>query len=152
MIHNLVFLLLFIFSIIYLPLKGQNVEKEFKADSVFIYKNFKEWGTTARLRYNHRILDSTKAIKSKISNHDLIELMTIVNNTKRKNLFQQKYGGETVYLIIYNDGHKKKYVAGAGTKSYILDDLDDMKRWIIKDTIEVDKISKIFAPAGVPTY
>lgn len=112
---------------------AQKIKNQFEADSVFVYRNFKEYGTTAGLRHNHKDLDSTNVLKNKISQSDLNELKNFLKNTKRKRLFQQKYGGEICYLIVYHSGHKKRYVASISSEFYFLDDLDSMKRWKIEN-------------------
>jgi hypothetical protein len=112
---------------------GQTVKGQFTADSVFIYKNFKQHGTTANLGHNHKDLDSANAQKIKLSAIDLAELIDIFKASPRKKLFQQKYGGDICYVIVYDKGQKKRFVLLASQDYGVLDDLDTMKRWILSD-------------------
>jgi len=119
---------------------GQNVKGKFTADSVFVYQNFKRHGTTAGLRYYHKELDSTNALKIKLSAIDLAELIDIFKNTRRKKLIQQKYGGDICYLIVYEKGQKKRFVVWASPHIGLLDDLDGMKRRVINDAFNRQRL------------
>ena len=114
--------------------QAQSVKDQFSADSIFIYKNFKDYGTTARLWYNHRQLEITKAPKIKLSNADLNELVDIFKTVPRRKLVQQKYGGEICYLIVYDKGQKKRFALWTSLESGAIDDLDSRKRWGLRNT------------------
>ena len=141
--NSLLSLLILLLTLNCFTLKCQTRKEEFAADSVFIYKDFKKFGTTANMRNYHRILDSTHAIKNKMSDGDLAELKVSITGTKSKKLFQQKYGGANCYIIAYSKGRKEKFVFGMGEKYAIFDNLDEMKRWVIKDSINGKKFNDL---------
>ena len=113
--------------------RGQSNDKQFIADSIFIYKDFNKHGTTANLFRHHHDLDSIKAKKTKLSQADLNEFVTLLNNIPRKKLFQQKYGGEICYAIVYNAGRKDRFVFWISQDLCFVDNLDTMRRWVLKD-------------------
>ncbi len=126
-----------------LSVYGQNVKGQFTADSVFIYKNFKQYGTTAALWRFHKVLDTSNAPKIKLSASDLTELIDILKTTSNGKLFQQKYAGELCYMVVYDKGQKKRFVLYPSLKFSFLDDLDGMKRRIINDAANRQRIYDI---------
>ncbi|MCC6684167.1 MAG: hypothetical protein IT247_03760 [Bacteroidia bacterium] len=112
---------------------AQKVKNPFEADSLFVYRNFNQCGTTANLWHNHKDLDSTNASKSKLSQSDLIELKDILKTTRGRKLMQQKYGGEICYIIVFHSGQKNRYAAYISSELSFLDDLDSMRRWKIEN-------------------
>ena len=117
---------------------AQKVDKRaFQADSIWIYKNFRQFGTTANLRLNHNHLDSLNNQKTLISNEDLKTIMEIASRAKRKKLYQKKYGSDICYWIIEQEGVKKKFVAYGNSKIAEIDDLDSMRTWIITEPNDV---------------
>ena len=66
----------------------QKVDKTFQADTIFIYKEFKEYGTTSAVWGHHRDLDSMDAEKVLMSDEDLKKLLEITSRAKSKKLFR----------------------------------------------------------------
>ncbi len=122
---------------------GQDSKNVFKADSIFIYNNFKQGGTTANLSHNHKDLDSTNAQKTKLSTSDLAEFIDIFKKTKAKKLFQQKYGAGIFYILVFNGGHRSRYVMYSSPDSGILDNLDLMRRWTISETVDKKRLYEL---------
>jgi hypothetical protein len=139
MIYRPIFIQLIIWIVFQVNLHAQRESDLFVADSAFIYKNFSQGGTTANLWYNHRELDSLKAKKIKLNSMELNTLSEILSNIRNRKLFQQKYGGDLCYLIVYQQGIRKRYVAYISTDYCFLDDLDAMRRWKIKTTDDIEK-------------
>ena len=108
MILRLLFSTLLVWASFQTKVQGQ--KNEYKIDSVFVYKNFDQCGTTANLWQNHRVLDSLKYAKRKFSQEDIKNLDDMLKLFKTKRLLQQKYGGEICYLIIYRNGIGKRFV------------------------------------------
>jgi len=128
-------LLFFLASILIysFQVSGQSTKGQFNADSIFIYNNYKEHGSTANLWHNHRDLDSSNASKIKLSSDDQFEFVEIFKYTQGKKLYQQKYGGDICYLLIYNKGQKIRCVLYASPEFGTLHDLDTMKYWSLKN-------------------
>jgi NCAIR mutase (PurE)-related protein len=82
---------------------------QFRADSMFIYKNFQRRGTTAALWNYHRILDSTNAEKVAVDGNDMKILKDIFSQTKNKRFYQQKHAGQTCYAIVFDGGKKYEF-------------------------------------------
>lgn len=114
--------------------RAQETKRQFIADSVFIYKSTKHAGTTASLKQHHRYLDSLHAPKGKLREEELAECIAIFKTTPSKKLFQQKYGGELYYMLVYHKGVKKRFILYTSLDAGRLDDLDTMKCWILKNT------------------
>ena len=117
-------------------IKAQKKQKQFLADSIFIYKEFNKRGTTANLWHYHRDLDSINAEKRKLDTNDLNEFISIFKNAQRQKLFQQKYGGDICYTIVYNKGIKKTFVFLSSDHFARLDNLVDMQCWTLKDHVK----------------
>ena len=122
---------------------GQDLKNVFTADSIFIYDNFRQGGTTAGLSHNHKDLDSTNAQKSQLSPSDLADFVDIFKKTKSKKLFQQKYGAGLCYILVFNGGHRSKYVMYSSPDSGILDNLDLMRRWTINETADKKRLYEL---------
>ena len=140
--RNMILRLLFLSFLVWTPflenVQGQNIKNKFKADSIFVYRNFNQCGTTANLRHNHRYLDSLKFEKKKFDLEDLNKLNDMLKFSKMKKLFQQKYGGEICYLIIYQNGIRRRFVTYISKDYCLLDDIDSMRRWKTKSPKEAE--------------
>jgi hypothetical protein len=121
----------------------QKVDKSLQADSISIYKEFEAHGTTARLCTNHNDLDSLNYIQVLVSDEDLTTLLEISSRAKKKKLFQMKYGGPICYWIVKSGETKKRYVAYASEERAGIDDLDNMRRWKISDSKDVQLFKEI---------
>jgi len=119
---------------------GQDLKNAFTADSIFIYNNFSQGGTTAGLSHNHKDLDSAKAQKRKLSPSDMADFVDIFKKTKGKKLFQQKYGAGLCYILVFNGGHRYKYVMYSSPDLGILDNLSLMRRWTITETADKERL------------
>jgi len=122
--------------------QGQDSGRMFAADSIFIYKDFKVGGTTANLWHNHNYLDSTNNQKVKLNKEETTEIVDIFKRAKRKKLFQQKYGGNICYILVYNGRHKSKSIISTQDFSFI-DKLDIMKRWVVNDTTDKKRLYEL---------
>ncbi len=144
---NMILRFLFFTLLFWMPfhkdVQGQNFKNQFKVDSVFVYKNFSQCGTTANLWHNHRDLDSLNAEKNKLSLDDLNKLNDLIKLSKMNRLFQQKYGGEICYLIVYQNGIRKRFVAYISKDFCLLDDLDAMRRWKMKSPKENEQFYEL---------
>ncbi len=121
----------------------KSVEKQFTADSIFIYKGFKSFGTTARLWHYHRDLETNKTEKFKLGTKELNEFIEIFKNVKRKKLVQQKYGSSICYALVYSNGIKKTFVFISYGNYARIDNLIDMKTWKLKDTIKTRQFNNL---------
>lgn len=122
---------------------GQKVSKSFKADSIFVYKNFDSHGTTARLCSYHKDLDSLNNKKELINDSDLNLIKEITSRAKTKKLFQMKYGGPICFWIVNIENKNKRFVAYVSSDWAGIDDLDDMRRWIITDPTDRKKFKEL---------
>ena len=141
MILRLLFSTLLVWATFQTTVQGQ--KNEYKIDSVFVYRNFDQCGTTANLWQNHRVLDSLKYAKRKFSQEDIKNLDDMLKLFKTKRLLQQKYGGEICYLIIYRNGIGKRFVAYISQDFCTLDDLDSMKRWKTKSPKQAEQFYEL---------
>jgi hypothetical protein len=123
--------------------QGQDSDKMFSADSIFIYKDFTVGGTTANLWHNHKDLDSTNNQKTKLNKEETIEIVDIFKKAKRKKLFQQKYGRGICYILIYKSVHKSISIIYSSQEIGFVDNLDTMKRWIVNDTTDKRRLYEI---------
>lgn len=138
LLFSTVALLTFIFNA-----NGQNSSGQFKADSIFIYKDFKEHGTTANLWHNHRDLDSANAPRTRLNEVELKEFVDIFKPIPSKKLFQTKYGGDICYVLVYEKGIRTQCVVYATLESGSLHDLDNMKCWTINSMPEKSRFYEL---------
>ena len=131
----LLFLVLILNSTILFSQKSKNESS--KIDSVFVYKKISTGGTTSNLMTKHSELERINAQKILLNDSDLKSFNNTLNSMKSKKLWQQKYGGEIIYLITYENGIKKNYVIGQNSEFTIIDNLSNMKRWLIKKPNDV---------------
>lgn len=143
MIIRLLFLTFLVWISFLENVQGQNIKNNFHADSVFVYRNFNQRGTTANLWHNHRHLDSLKSEKKKFDLDDLNKFNDMLKLSKTKQLFQQKYGGEICYLIIYQNGIKRRFVSYISMDFCLLDDIDSMRRWKTKSSKETEQFYEL---------
>lgn len=145
MIRHIVLLILtfILFKSFNLSAQKAPTKKQFTADSIFIYKGFKKHGTTANLWHYHRDLDNTKTEKIKLDTKELNEFIEIFKDVKGKKLFQQKYGGDIYYAIVYSNGLKKTYVFMTYYNFARIDNLIDMRFWQLKDTTKTRQFNNL---------
>lgn len=139
MIVRLLFLQILVWTFPQGTIQAQNLKHQFRADSIFIYKKYSQCGTTARLWHNHRELDSLRNEKTKLNPDELKTFNGLISSIKNRKLFQQKYGGEICYMIIYQNGEKNIFVTYISKDYCLLDDLNKMRRWKIVDSKDIEK-------------
>ena len=122
---------------------GQISKQQFAADSIFIYKNFKQHGTTASLWHSHRDLNDANASKVKLSDIDLAEFIDIFKYTPRKRLFQTKYGGDICYFLVYKDGFKKEFILYTAPDYGAIHNLSAMKYWTLQNPQKIERFYKL---------
>jgi hypothetical protein len=122
---------------------AQKSSKTLDADSIFIYKNFNFHGSTSNLWSNHSNLDSIKSKRELITNPELEELKGITSRAKNKKLIQQKYGGSICYMVISKELKEKRFVVTFGSDWIGIDDLTNMRRWIISEPSDIKELEKI---------
>jgi hypothetical protein len=127
----------------FLTLLTINANGQFYTDSVFIYKNFMECGTTAKLWNNHHYLDSTNNKKVKLNQNQLTELIDIFKDTKPKKYIQQKHGIYLCYAIGFIKGQKNIFVVESTLEYGRLINLTTMKRWTIKDQEKTKRLQEL---------
>lgn len=107
---------------------------QFKADSVFIYRDFNFSGTSAMLSYNHNVLDSLNSPKIRMSTIDLTELKALFENENESKYFQQKHGAEIFYLTAWLNNKRFCCVVEISEEFCRIINLTDMKQWKLKDS------------------
>lgn len=112
-------------------------------DSVKVYKSYFQHGTTANIRHNFKSLDSTNHQFISMTNEDVEELNSFITSTKRKKLFQQKYGGEVCYALIYLDNTFFRCVITTYPKYFAVDNLSQMHRYSTTDSVKIKQLKKM---------
>ena len=112
-------------------------------DSAFIYTDFSKVGTTAGVLSYYRELDSSKANLLRIEKKDLEKLNSVLTTVLNKRLYQKKYGGELIYLLLYSRGEQIKAVLSNSSRFFMLDDLTNMRYWVSEDSLIIGEIEEI---------
>lgn len=123
---------LFLLSLIILSNNSdaQKPSKDLLIDSVFIYKGFFSGGTTAVLRYNSNMLDTSMSPQIKLSTSNLDTLKLFMRpNTSTKH-FQQKVG-PSYYAVLYSNKQKHKL---AIVPRFGIIDLSTKRQYVLKNT------------------
>ena len=110
-------------------------QKQFAADSVFIYKNYIAKGTISNIKYICNYLDSTKAPKVKIDDSVVTQLKRSFTKIKQRSSVKQKNGGDGCYAVVYNKGRKNSYLIESSYDEGRLVNLTNMTKWTL-NTIE----------------
>lgn len=127
------------------PGLAQKRKNNIPIDSVKIYASYYQHGTTAGIRHNFKFLDSTNNQLINMTSEDVEKLNSFIKDTKRKKLFQQKYGGEICYALIYSNNTFYECVISSSTFSehFVLHNLGQMYRYSTTDSIIVNQLEKM---------
>jgi hypothetical protein len=113
---------------------------QIKADSIFIYKDFKRAGTTAGLQYNHRDLASRQAETVKLDGAETADLKALFKETNRKRFFQQKHGGEICYAVVWFEGKRNNYIIEGSNDFARMVNLDSMRKWTLEEPKKIEAL------------
>jgi hypothetical protein len=111
---------------------------QFHCDSIFLYKNFNQRGTTASVYSNFIMLDTSKTEKVKLTNNDLQTIREIFSSLTAKKFIQTKHG-DIYYTIIWDKG--KKHNCAIENKSLI--DFTIYRKYIIIDSADIRTLHDI---------
>lgn len=134
-----------------LVIVAQSAYGQIEVDSMFIYKqvainqNFTRAGSTARLKLNHKHLDSTQAMKAKLSEQEISDVKRIFQKTNHKRFYQQKHAGEIYYALIWYGGKSTRYIIEGDSNWTRLVNLDTMRKWTLNQPERVKDFKTIIS-------
>ena len=106
---------------------------QIEADSIFIYKDYRGSGSTARIKQIHQDLASGQGEKIKLNKLETADLQELFRGAKKRRYFQQKHGGNIIYTIVWFEGRKYIYVIELSDDFARMVNLDIMRKWSIND-------------------
>ena len=124
---------------------SQNMEnkKEFKADSIFIYSEFKNYGRAPQIIQNHKQLENNKSSKVRLDTKQLEEFNTIFKGVKRKRKNYLYYGAGIYYSLVYYNGVKKYFVFTISEGEITIENIIDRERWTITNSMKQKQLNNL---------